>query len=417
MKNKLKSLLKNKDNRTLIENFFSLSALQVVGLILPLITLPYVLRVVGFSNYGIIVLAASLIAYFQSVTDFSFKITATRDVAIFKHNQKKLNLIYSKVITIKAIFLLLSYLLITVIVLVYPPFREEMLVFFLSMPLLLGYALFPEWFFQGIEKMKYITFLNIGIKVFFTVCVFIFLKQKEDYWIYPFLQSAGFVGAGLVGQIILLRKYKLKFVFLKKRQIRNTIQENIPVFVNQFVPTLYNNTTTFLLGILTTTNLVGIYDAIKRIIDLAVKVINILSRVFFPLINRKKNVFGNYRKLILIFTSILSIGILLIHPYLFWYLNIDYPDALLILIILVVGIIGFSLYDIFGLNYFIVKRNDKLVMKNTIRASLIGLVLVFPLISFFGIIGAAINLSFSRLIMGGGMWFKYFKMKKIYEHD
>ncbi|MBI6119535.1 oligosaccharide flippase family protein [Salegentibacter maritimus] len=417
MKNKLKSLLKNKDNRTLIENFFSLSALQVVGLILPLITLPYVLRVVGFSNYGIIVLAASLIAYFQSVTDFSFKITATRDVAIFKHNQKKLNLIYSKVITIKAIFLLLSYLLITVIVLVYPPFREEMLVFFLSMPLLLGYALFPEWFFQGIEKMKYITFLNIGIKVFFTVCVFIFLKQKEDYWIYPFLQSAGFVGAGLVGQIILLRKYKLKFVFLKKRQIRNTIQENIPVFVNQFVPTLYNNTTTFLLGILTTTNLVGIYDAIKRIIDLAVKVINILSRVFFPLINRKKNVFENYRKLILIFTSILSIGILLIHPYLFWYLNIDYPDALLILIILVVGIIGFSLYDIFGLNYFIVKRNDKLVMKNTIRASLIGLVLVFPLISFFGIIGAAINLSFSRLIMGGGMWFKYFKMKKIYEHD
>ncbi|MBE7640935.1 oligosaccharide flippase family protein [Salegentibacter sp. BLCTC] len=417
MKNKLKSLLKNKDNRTLIENFFSLSALQVVGLILPLITLPYVLRVVGFSNYGIIVLAASLIAYFQSVTDFSFKITATRDVAIFKHNQKKINLIYSKVITIKAIFLLLSYILITVIVLVYPPFREEMLVFFLSMPLLLGYALFPEWFFQGIEKMKYITFLNIGIKVFFTVCVFIFLKQKEDYWIYPFLQSAGFVGAGLVGQIILLRKYKLKFVFLKKRQIRNTIQENIPVFVNQFVPTLYNNTTTFLLGILTTTNLVGIYDAIKRIIDLAVKVINILSRVFFPLINRKKNVFENYRKLILIFTSILSIGILLIHPYLFWYLNIDYPDALLILIILVVGIIGFSLYDIFGLNYFIVKRNDKLVMKNTIRASLIGLVLVFPLISFFGIIGAAINLSFSRLIMGGGMWFKYFKMKKIYEHD
>lgn len=409
--------MKNKDNRTLIENFFSLSALQVVGLILPLITLPYVLRVVGFSNYGIIVLAASLIAYFQSVTDFSFKITATRDVAIFKHNQKKLNLIYSKVITIKAIFLLLSYILITVIVLVYPPFREEMLVFFLSMPLLLGYALFPEWFFQGIEKMKYITFLNIGIKVFFTVCVFIFLKQKEDYWIYPFLQSAGFVGAGLVGQIILLRKYKLKFVFLKKRQIRNTIQENIPVFVNQFVPTLYNNTTTFLLGILTTTNLVGIYDAIKRIIDLAVKVINILSRVFFPLINRKKNVFKNYRKLILIFTSILSIGILLIHPYLFWYLNIDYPDALLILIILVVGIIGFSLYDIFGLNYFIVKRNDKLVMKNTIRASLIGLVLVFPLISFFGIIGAAINLSFSRLIMGGGMWFKYFKMKKIYEHD
>jgi len=409
LKKKLKSLLNNKDNRTLLENFFSLSALQVVGLVLPLITLPYVLRVVGFSNYGIIVLAASLIAYFQSVTDFSFKITATRDVAIFKNSPKKLNLIYSKVLTIKMLFLLVSFIILTAVVFLYPPFRDEKLVFFLTMPLLLGYALFPEWFFQGIEKMKYITFLNIGIKVFFTACIFIFIREKEDYWIYPLLQSAGFVGAGLVGQIILVKKYNLKLVRIKKRQIIQTVRENTPIFVNQFVPTLYNNTTTLLLGVLTTTNLVGIYDAIKKIIDLAVKLLNILSRVFFPFINRKKSAFRNYKKLVIITTCLLSIGIIIIHPLLFWYLNIVHPDALSVLGILTIGIIGFSFYDIYGLNFFIVHREDKLVMKNTIVASIIGFILAFPLIHFFGIIGAAINLGLSRWIMGGGMLIEYLR--------
>lgn len=409
MKKKLKSLLKNKDNRTLLENFFSLSALQVVGMILPLITLPYVLRVIGFSNYGIVVLAASLIAYFQSVTDFSFKITATRDVVIFRDSPRKLNLIYSKVLTIKALFLLMSFAIITAVVFLYPPFRDEKLVFFLTMPLLLGHALFPEWFFQGIEKMKYITILNIGIKVFFTACIFIFIREKEDYWIYPLLQSAGFVGAGLVGQVILIKKYKLRFVRIKKRQIIQTIKENTPIFINQFFPTLYNNTTTFLLGILTTTNLVGIYDAIKKATDLAIQLLNILSRVFFPFINRNKNAFGKYKKLMLYTSSLLGLGILIIHPLLFWYLNIDYPNAFPVLVILVSGIIGFALYDIYGLNYFIVNRYDKLVMKNTIVASIVGFILAFPLIHFFGIIGAAINLGLARWIMGGGMLIKYFQ--------
>lgn len=406
---KIKKVLENKNHKALLSNFFSLSALQVAGMILPLITLPYILRVIGFNNYGIIVLATSLIAYFQSVTDFSFKITATRDVAISRDSPRKLNIIYSKVLIIKFILLLVSFSIITSIVFLYPPFREEKLIFFLSMPLLLGYALFPEWFFQGIEKMEYISFLDIGIKVFFTICIFIFIKEKEDYWIYPLLQSAGYIGGGLVGQFLLIKKYKLKFVWLKRRIIKNTLIKNYPIFVNQFVPTLYNNTTTLLLGILGTSQMVGIYAAIKKIIDIAIRLLNIISRVFFPFLNRNYRAFGTYKKLILYSTISLSVLIIVFNQLIFWYLNIEYPQAIFILLILVIGIVGFSLYDIYGLNHFIIKRKDKIVMANTLKASIIGLVLAFPLIHFFGILGAAINLTAGRLIMGGGLYLKYLK--------
>lgn len=414
MKRKLKNIikkLKSKDGKTLLENFVSLSALQLIGMLLPLITLPYILRVIGFEKYGIIVFASSLIAYFTALTDFSFQITAVRDVAVFKNSQKKLNIIYSKVITIKAIFLLLSIFLISLIVLLYPPFYEYGLIYGLSMLMLVGHTLFPGWFFQGIEKMRYITYLNLGIKVFFTLCVFVFIKTEEDFWIYPLLQSAGFIGAGVVGQFMLVTKYKLKFIWLPHRIIKKTITANFPIFVNQFLPTLYNNTSLFLLGLFSAPMMVGIYNSILIVINLGINLLGILSRVFFPFLNRKKAAFNNYKKMMLIIISCMSVCILAGHKLVFWYLNITYENAFWILLILVIGLFGYTLSNIFGLNYFIVHRQDKLVMKNTIRASVIGFMLAFPLVHFFGIFGTAINLSFSRWMMGGGLFIKYLNRK------
>ena len=404
---KIKEKLKNKDAKTLLENFISLSALQLVGMILPLLTLPYMLRVVGFEKYGVIVFAASLIAYFQSLTDYSFKITAVRDVAIFKNSPSKLNLIYSKVLIVKGVFLLVSLFIIGVIVVISPSFYEFGQIYFYSSLLLVGYALFPEWFFQGIEKMRYITYLNLGIKFFFTICIFIFIKKEEDYWIYPLLQSAGYIGAGLVGQFLLVYKYKLKFVFLPFRIIKTTIQSNFPLFVNQFVPTLYNNTSTFLLGLFGAKSTVGMYQAIQTIINVGITVIEVLSRVFFPFLNRKKNAFLRYKKMMISIITIIIIGLSLAYKLVFMYLNIEDKQAIWIYFVLLTGLYGYALSNIFGLNYFIVKREDKLVMKNTLLASIVGFILAFPLITYFGAIGAAINLSLSRWLMGGRLYIKY----------
>ncbi|MEB8344830.1 oligosaccharide flippase family protein [Flavobacteriaceae bacterium KMM 6898] len=406
---KLRNFHNTKDGKALVENLISLSSLQIIGMIMPLITLPYLIRVLGFDHYGIVVLAISLIAYFQSITDFSFKITATRDVSLFRDNQKKLNIIYSKVLIVKILFLLISLFIITLIVLLFPLFYNERLVFFLSTLTLVGYTIFPEWFFQGIERMKYITFLNIGIKLFFTVCVFIFIKEEEDYWIYPLLQGMGLIGAGIVGQFIMVKTYKLRFIWLKWQIIKNTIKSNYPIFINQFVPNLYNNTTTFLVGILTGSYLVGIYDSINKVVSLCITLLNIVSNVFFPYLNRRKGAFKKYKKYMGTLSIIMVIGIIAINPLIFWYLNVNYESALIVLVLLAFSIIGTASYNIFGLNYFIIERQDKLVMTNTIIASTIGFILAFPLINYFGIVGAALNLCISRFLMGSGLFFRYLK--------
>ncbi len=330
-------------------------------------------------------------------------------MAIYRDSPKKLNIIYSKVLTIKTLFLLLSWLIIAITVYLYPPFYENKEIYFYTSLLLLGYVLFPEWFFQGIEKMRYITYLNLGIKLFFTLCVFIFIKKESDFWIYPLLQSAGYVGAGLVGQYLLVKKYKLKFIFLPYKTIFKSIRVNSPIFINQFVPALYNNTSTFLLGILGTAQLVGIYQAILTVVNLIVTLIEILSRVFFPFLNRRKDAFQWYKQMMLITISVMIIGVLVFNKLIFWYLNVSYDNAFWILLILSIGLLGYTMYNVFGLNYFIVNRQDKLVMKNTLIFSVLGFFITIPLIKYFTIFGSAISLSLVRCLIGFNLFFKWLK--------
>ncbi|WFB63287.1 oligosaccharide flippase family protein [Sphingobacterium sp. WM] len=412
MINKIKKIISTKDGRAIAENLISLSALQLVGIILPLITLPYVLRVIGFENYGVIVLSASLITYFQSLTDFSFRITATRDVAINRDNRNKLSEIYSKVISVKIIFLIISYIVIFFLINFVPKFETNKTVYYLSSLMLFGYALFPEWFFQGVEKMKYITILNIGVKVFFTIMIFVFIRSEEDYWKYPLLQALGFIGAGVIGQFVLVKKYNLKFKFISLIGLFTTIKENTPIFINQFIPTLYNNSSVFILGLLTNNTLVGIYNAILVVINLIITILEIFSRVFFPFLNRRKDKFPDYLRMTLTITILMLIVILLLNKLVFWYLNVNYDNSFYILLILSIGVIGYSMYNVFGTNYFLVHRKDKIVMWNTIFSSIVGVLIVYPLIHFFGILGAAINLTFCRLLMGGGLFIKYLRIQK-----
>lgn len=404
---KLKALLKTKDGKVILENFLSLSALQMATMLLPLITLPYVLRVLGYEKYGLIALAASLIAYFQSLVDYSFKVTAVRDVATHRNNPKKLSVIYSRVMTVKLLFLAVALSVISLIVWLYPPFYAEKELFFYTMLSLVGFALFPEWFFQGMEQMKYITFINIAIRVLFTASIFVFINKQSDYVLYPLLTSSGLLISGTIGQWVLFKKFNITFTLLPIKQVKKTVVKNFPIFINQFMPNLYNNSTSFLLGVLVNAEMLGIYTAIRKIIDLCVMLLGIVSRVFFPFINRQKDAFTMYRNLMF---SLVGLGLLILfasNQLVFWYLDLTSPLALPVLIVTGLSIVGFVAYDVYGLNYFIVNRQDKLVMKNTIYCSLFGLVIAFPLVFYFGVIGAALTLLVGRLLMGGSLMLKY----------
>ena len=176
-----KNYLKAKENRTIASNYVSLLVLQAANYILPLLVLPYLVRVLGTDKFGLIMLAQSLTIFFNVFVDYGFNLSGTREVSLARDDKKKLSEIFSAIFVIKAFLLLIAFSIFYFIISVFTRFSVDISVYLYSFGLVIGQALFPVWFFQGIEKMKFVTLINILAKSIFTALVFILITKEQDY--------------------------------------------------------------------------------------------------------------------------------------------------------------------------------------------------------------------------------------------
>lgn len=209
MLKRIREQLQRQDRRKIIENFFSLSFLQVANYILPLITLPYLVRVLGPEKFGLTAFAQAFMLYFIFLTDFGFNLSATREISIHREDNKRVSEIFISVFIIKALLFLVSLLIILFLIFFVNKFIEEQLFFFLSFLVVIGWILFPQWFFQGVEKMKFIAIVNFISKLIFTITVFIFIREVNDYIILPILNFVGVFVSGIISLIIVFKTYKI----------------------------------------------------------------------------------------------------------------------------------------------------------------------------------------------------------------
>ncbi len=397
---KIQHVLRNKDIRRLADNFFSLSALKIVNLILPLVTLPYLIKVLGFHYYGAIILALSLITYFQALTDYGFNLSATREIARHRHSQKQLNFIYSKTIWSKLILLFVSLTLLLPLIYFVPQFKEDSIIFFLMCLMLIGNTMFPEWFFRGMERMRYITILDLLVKILFTIGVFIFIHQPQDYWLYPLLFGCGYITIAIISYYIIYRNFSIKLRGVKIYQIASTLRKGFPLFINQFVPNFYNNTTNFLVGILLGNSAAGVFGAIRQIVTILNVFNSVVSTVVFPYLIRHKEKFYLYSKYYICFFALLAIIVYVIHSWIFQWIGIVNEQASIVFLTLVAGVMSVVVYHVYSTNYLIARGYDKLVMKVTITVSFLGLMASYPLIMNFGLVGGAINIFACQFLLG-----------------
>jgi len=120
----------------LISNFFSLAILQGANYLLPLITFPYLVRVLGVEKFGLLAFATATIAYFSVIVDYGFNLTATKDVSINRDNIDKLNEIFSSVMVIKFILLLISFIILVFLTSTFNKFGEYSTIFYLTFGML-----------------------------------------------------------------------------------------------------------------------------------------------------------------------------------------------------------------------------------------------------------------------------------------
>lgn len=274
------------DKKRIIANFFSLSTLEVVNYIIPLITLPYLVRVLGPGKYGIVAFAQVFAWYFVIAADYGFYLSAPRKISINRDDISLVSKIYSRIMIIKFLFMLISTGIFFVLILSISRFTNDKLVFLFSMLNVLADFLFPAWFFQGIERMKLITYFYFIAKGFFLITIFLFIKTPAAYLYVPLFNNLGLIISGFLSLYVIHKNYKIKIYFPTLEEIKEEIKDEFYYFVSTVSINAYTNSGTFILGLFAGNVFVGYYSAAERLIRAIQRILWAASQSVYPHINR-----------------------------------------------------------------------------------------------------------------------------------
>lgn len=417
---KIKNIYRSK--KGLVENYISLSFLQAANYLFPLITLPYLVRVLGPEKFGFIAFAQALINYFQILTDYGFSLSATREISINAKDKLKVSEIFSSVMIIKLFLVIISFVILSLVIFIFDAFSKDWIIYYCTFGVVIGECLFPQWFFQGMEKMKYITILNVVSRIIFTISIFIFIRQPSDYVYVPLLNSTGFITAGIIALYVVFKHFQIKFFLPSIHRIKHHFYEGGHVFVSTIAVTLYTNSNTFILGLLTNHTAVGYYTAAEKLIKaLTLIPLTPVAQSTYPYISKlvsesKEKALNFIRKVLLIIGTTSFVYSCVIFIFSEFFIKIVfgdlYSESVILLRILSFLPFVITLNNIFGMQTLLNFGYKETFAKIFVSCGLINLFSVTLFTYGLGYIGTAIATLSVETLIPIVMWL-FLESKKI----
>lgn len=401
MKKYLSKIFRSKDGKVLAQNFAYLSLLKVAGYIFPLITLPYLARVIGTDGFGKIAFASAIVSWVMTFADWGFNYTATRDVAKNREDLNRVSVIFSNVLWARCILMFASLIVLLGLIFIVPKFRNDALIILLTFLLIPGHIASPDWFFQAMEKMKYITILNLLAKLFFTISIFIVIKEPEDYIYQPVLTAGGYLLSGVIAFYIILKQWGIKLYRPSFKASVATIKKSTDVFLNNLMPNLYSNFSTILLGFFGGDVANGLLDAGSKFVGACQQLLQVIYRTFFPFLSRKIDKHDQFSKISVGLSVAMAVILFTFAPLIIKiFFTPEFYDSVVVMRIVSISLVFLTLSSTYGTNYLIIVGKEKQLRNITFVASLIGFALSFPLIYYYSYIGAALTITITRGILG-----------------
>jgi len=258
--------LLNATRRKLIGNMFWLYLLQGLNYVIPVAVLPYLLRVLGVERYGLIAFAQAFAQYFVLLSDYGFNLSATKQIAVIRHDRERVLRLFWCVILIKLALMLLGAVVTASTVLMVPRFRADAELYAIAYLAVLGSVLFPVWLFQGMEKMGYISVVSGGAKILSALLLFVLVRQRSDYVLALAIQSGGLLLAGIAGLWIAVTHFKIAYAQPSKTELAQTLRDGWHLFVSNASAALYTTSYVFFVGLLAGNTQAGYYSAAEKIV-------------------------------------------------------------------------------------------------------------------------------------------------------
>ena len=301
------------DKKSLIENFLSLSLLQGLNMILPLITFPYLVRVLGIDNFGLVNFSLSIIGYFNILVSFGFELSATKDISLNRENKQKLSEIFSSVTIIKIGMFIFSIAILSILILFIDSMNENLRLYYATFGIVLGNVLFPSWFFQGVEKMKYITIITVITRSLFTIFIFILVQSEDDFIFVPLLNSISAIIGGIIAIYIIFKTYTIRFYIPKKNIILKQLKDSFYYFISRIANNGSRYFATTIIGAYFGNTIVGYYALVEKLFYAFTSIGGLVSQTIYPYMSRTKDL--KFFKKTLFLSVIITVPLLLILIY------------------------------------------------------------------------------------------------------
>ncbi len=411
----------SKEDKVLFFNTLMLYIMMASTFIFPLLTFPYLTRVLGTDNYGIVVLANAVMQYFQLLIDFGFILSGTAICSKERDNKEKLEKITSSIVYGKLLLSLFGLCIVCILTFTLPLFDgKELFIICSYIPLMLT-SFVPDYLFRGIEKMGVITFRTIVSKFVYTVLIFLLVKNSSGYYYIPLSLFVSNLIIVIWSWSYIIKKLNIKLIIVKFKDIMIQLKESSTFFASRIATTVYSASNVFVLGLYGYTDAeLGIYGASNTLINYGKSMFSPIADSLYPYMVKNKN-HKLIKKIIFVLIPAIIVGCIVLFFISDLFITImcgkEYLDTVpifrrmipMLIITLPSYLYGFPMLGSIG-------RNDKANLSVIIGAifHFVGLVVLYisKLLTFYNIVYLTTITETLILIVRIYCFNKYNKVKK-----
>lgn len=397
-------------------NYLYNVAYQILTLITPIITAPYLARTLGAENLGIYNYTYSIVYWFMLFGTMGISLYGSKEIAKVSDDREKLSKKFSEIFSLQIMCMLISIIAFYIIFSIFD-FKYK-IVFLLQGTLLLPYALEITWLYTGLENFKKTTIRGFIVKILLVLGIILLIKSESDLYLYVlFITVMNTIGSLMIWNGI---KKILDFKIPKLRDIIPHFKENLILFIPQISASIYSVFDQTMIGILyEDVSEVGFYSQAHKLVNMLLFLVTTIGAVMLPNIVRKRqeqnndkvNEVTNFTFKIALFLSIpMAIGFSAVAPFFIpWFLPPEFSKVSYIICTLSPLIIFISLSNVFGVQYLIPTDQSKKYTISVTSGCFINLLLNICLIGKLGAYGAAIASCITELTV---LIIQYFFVRK-----
>ena len=394
------------------KNFFFSALLTLANYIFPLITYPYVSRVLGVSNIGICNFVDGVVDFFIMFSMMGITVVGVREIATTKGDRTTLDRTFSSLLSLNAITSLLAAAALTAGIFLVPKLHAYKEMMFIGVVRLLSNFLCIEWLFKGMEDFRYITIRSILIKSLFVVSVLVFIKKPEDYSVYYLLFSLTFLANAAVNLVYSRRSVSFS---LKDVRFQGLAGPFFLMGLYTVMASLYTSFNSIYLGFVSSETQVGYYGTAAKIYGMVIALFSAFTAVMLPRMSavlaegREEEFRGIVQKVLRVLFCLGVPVILLMETEAPDIIRIisgaGYEGAIVPMRILTPLVLVIGIEQVLVLQTMMPKKYDREVLLNSVIGAIVGISLNILLVRRLQSVGSSIVwLSSELVVLAGAVW-------------